>query len=147
MFLVCSAGSEGASQSHAEWSSQNTTCQSGPQRISARPATERHQQTAANASMAGKWDFTGVHTGKPLPTCRCTVDKDKKKNTAMCGLWKVKWCLRGKQGVDYVLFCLDGVWWSHVVAGDITALASRQGTGEPPISFSVTWRGREKKDD
>lgn len=98
--------------------------------------------------MAGKRDFTGVHTGKPLLTftCRCTEDKDKKKKKAsMFGLWKGKWCLRGKQGEDYVLFCLDGVWWSHVVAGDITALASCQGTSEPPIPFSVTWRGREKK--
>lgn len=57
-------------------------------------ATERHQQTAANASMAGKGDFTGAHAGKPLPTltCRCIVDKEQNKqtnqqtNTAMCGL-------------------------------------------------------------
>lgn len=46
-----------------------------------RAATERHQQTDASSQMAGKRDFTGVHTGKPLLTfiCRCTVDKDKKK--------------------------------------------------------------------
>lgn len=95
-----------------------------------------------------KTGFYWRATGKPLFTftCRCAVDKNrkKKKKKAMFGKWK--WCLRGKQGEDYVLFCLDGVWWSHVVAGDITALASRQGTSKPPIPFSVTW-GREKKNN
>lgn len=49
-----------------------------------------------------------------------------------------------KGGGDHVLFCLDGVGWSHIVAGDVAALASRQGTSEPPITFSVTRRGRGK---
>lgn len=111
-----------------------------------RAATERHQQTDASSQMAGKTRFywralwkTSSHVYMQMYS-----SKDKKKNNAMFGLWKGKRCLRGKQGEDYVLFCLDGVWWSHVVAGDITALASRQGTSEPPIPFSVTRRGREK---
>lgn len=36
---------------------------------------------------------------------------------------------------------MDGVRWSHIVAGDVAALASRQGMSEPPITFSVTWMG------
>lgn len=51
--------------------------------------------------------------------------------------------MRVKQGEDYVLFCLDGVGRSHVVAGDVTALSRRQGPGEPPVPFSVTQTGRE----
>lgn len=51
--------------------------------------------------------------------------------------------VRVKQGEDYVLFCLDGVGRSHVVAGDVAALSRRQGPGEPPVPFSVTQTGRE----
>lgn len=150
MFLVCSAGSEGASQSRAEWSSQNTTCQSGPQRISA----ALPQNLISRQPQMPKWLENGILLAcaveKPLLTftCGCAADKDtlqKKNKTGMFELWNRKWYLRGKQGEDCVLFCLDGVWWSHVVAGDITALASRQGTSEPPIPFSVTYEPENKK--
>lgn len=45
---------------------------------------------------------------------------------------------------DYVLFCLDGVGRSHVVAGDVAALARRQGASEPPVAFSVADRQEER---
>lgn len=51
--------------------------------------------------------------------------------------------MRARQGEDYVLFCLDGVGRSHVVAGDVAALARRQGTSEPPVAFSVADRQEE----
>lgn len=47
--------------------------------------------------------------------------------------------------MDNVLFCLDGVGWSHIVAGDITALSSCQGASEPPIPFSVRERERDRE--
>lgn len=49
--------------------------------------------------------------------------------------------------MDNVLFCLDGVGWSHIVAGDITALSSCQGASEPPIPFSVRERERQRDED
>lgn len=52
-----------------------------------------------------------------------------------------------KQGGNNVLFCLDGVGWSHIVAGDITTLACRQGASEPPVPFSVRERERETERD
>lgn len=48
-------------------------------------------------------------------------------------------CKIGRGG-DYVLFCLDGVRRSHVVAGDVSALSCRQGPSEPPVPFSATHR-------
>lgn len=55
--------------------------------------------------------------------------------------------MRVRQGEDYVLFCLDGVGRSHVVAGDVAALARRQGTSEPPVAFSVTQRQTDRQTD
>lgn len=49
--------------------------------------------------------------------------------------------------MDNVLFCLDGVGWSHIVAGDITALSSCQGASEPPIPFSVRERERQRDEE
>lgn len=85
-----------------------------------------------------------MHSGKSVPTrtCRCTVDKDRKRRCL--GFEKGSGVNKRKGGGDHVLFCLDGVGWSHIVAGDVAALASRQGTSEPPITFSVTRRGRGK---
>lgn len=53
--------------------------------------------------------------------------------------------LRVRQGEDYVLFCLDGVGRSHVVAGDVAALARRQGASEPPVALSVTQRQTDRQ--
>lgn len=36
-----------------------------------------------------------------------------------------------------LLFCLDGVRWSHIIAGDVTALSGGQGASQPPVPFSV----------
>lgn len=55
--------------------------------------------------------------------------------------------MRVRQGEDYILFCLDGVGRSHVVAGDVAALARRQGTSEPPVAFSVTQRQTDRQEE
>lgn len=44
---------------------------------------------------------------------------------------------REKKGRRYLLFSLDGVGWSHVIAGDVTALSGRQGARQPPVPFSA----------
>lgn len=36
-----------------------------------------------------------------------------------------------------LLFCLDGVGRSHVIAGDVTALSGGQGARQPPVPFSA----------
>lgn len=36
-----------------------------------------------------------------------------------------------------LLFCLDGVRWSHIIAGDVTAISSGQGARQPPVPFSA----------
>ena len=46
-----------------------------------------------------------------------------------------------KRKQQNVLFCLDGVNWSHIIAGNVTRLSSCQGACFPPISFP----GEKKK--
>ena len=46
-----------------------------------------------------------------------------------------------KRKQQNILFCLDGVNWSHIIAGNVTRLSSCQGARFPPISFP----GGEKK--
>ena len=47
-----------------------------------------------------------------------------------------------KRKQQNVLFCLDGVNWSHIIAGNVTRLSSCQGACFPPISFPG---GKKKK--
>ena len=44
---------------------------------------------------------------------------------------------RKKKKKGGLLFCLDGVGWSHIIAGDVTALSSGQGARKPPVPFSA----------
>ena len=50
-----------------------------------------------------------------------------------------------KRKQQNVLFCLDGVNWSHIIAGNVTRLSSCQGARFPPISFPGGKKKREKE--
>lgn len=86
-----------------------------------------------------------------MPEDKATLDLDNQKISSL-NLWRKNKqtnnlqseTARVKQGEDYILFCLDGVGRSHVVTGDISTLSCRQGTGEPPVPFSVRQRHRPR---
>lgn len=59
-------------------------------------------------------------------------------NTFMCLLkdrYRAK--KREREKKKDLLFCLDGVGWSHIIAGDITALSRGQGASQPPVPLSA----------